>query len=55
MTISIINVLSGIMKTILSICITMDQNLGCHTFFRKKSSVRGSLKTLAFVIIDSLS
>lgn len=55
MPICIINVLSGIMKMILSICIPMDQILRCYTFFREKPSVKASFKTLIFMMTNSLT
>lgn len=50
-----INILLGIMKIILLICIAMDQSLGYNTFSREKPSVWASLKTLATVMTDSLT
>lgn len=43
-----LNVLLRIIKTILSICILMDQNLGCYTIFREKTSVRTSPKKFPY-------
>lgn len=50
-----INVLLEVMNMIFSICIPMDQSLRYYTFFGEKPSVKASLKTLAFVMTDSLT